>query len=147
MIMWAKDLSLTIDYLETRDDIDADKIAYYGVSWGASMGAIMPSVEKRIKASVLCVAGLYVQRSLPEVEQINFLPRIKTPVLMLNGEYDYWFPYETSQVPFYTLLGTPKEHKELMLYYGGHSMPLTQLAKETLAWLDRYLGPVTKSVE
>jgi serine/threonine protein kinase/dienelactone hydrolase len=144
VIMWAKDLSRSIDYLQTRDDIDADKLAYYGVSWGGAMGAIMPAVEKRIKASVLLVAGLDFQRSLPEVEPVNFLPRIKTAVLMLNGKYDFFFPYETSQLPFYTLLGTPKENKEIFVYEGGHTVPGTSLVKETLAWLDRYLGPVKK---
>jgi len=29
-----------------------------------------------------------------------------------------------------------------MVYDGSHSVPATQLAKESLAWLDRYLGPV-----
>ena len=111
------------------------------------MGAIIPAVEKRIKASVLIVAGLGFQRSLPEVDSVNFLPRIKTPVLMLNGKYDFFFPYGTSQLPFYMLLGTPKEHKELFAYDGGHSIPRTSLVKETLAWLDRYLGPVKKSEE
>ena len=147
VIMWAKDLSRSIDYLETRDDIDADKLAYYGVSWGGAMGAIIPAVEKRIKASVLLIAGLLFQRSLPEVESVNFLPHIKTPVLMLNGKYDFFFPYETAQLPFYKLLGTPKEHKELFVYDGGHTVPRTSLIKETLAWLDRYLGPVKKSEE
>lgn len=106
------------------------------------MGAIMPAVERRIKASVLLVAGLLFQRSLPEVEPVNFLPRVKTPVLMLNGKYDFFFPYETSQLPFYTLLGTPEEDKEIFLNEGGHSVPGTQVVKETLAWLDKYLGPV-----
>ncbi len=142
VIMWAKDLSRSIDYLETRDDIDTDKLAYYGVSWGGAMGAIMPAVEKRIKVSVLLVAGLLFQRSLPEVEQVHFLPRIDTAVLMLNGKYDFFFPYETSQLPFHQLLGTPKEDKKLFTYKGGHSVPRTQVVKETLVWLDRYLGPV-----
>jgi cephalosporin-C deacetylase-like acetyl esterase len=142
--MWAKDLSRSIDYLETRDDIDTSKLAYFGASWGGAMGAIMPAVEKRIKASVLLVAGLQFQRSLPEAEAVNFLPRIKTPVLMLNGKYDFFFPYETSQLPFYTLLGTRKEDKEIFVYEGGHAVPATQAVKETLAWLDRYLGPVAK---
>jgi serine/threonine protein kinase/dienelactone hydrolase len=147
VIMWAKDLSRSIDYLETRDDIDVNKLAYYGSSWGGAMGAIMPAVEKRIKASFLRVAGLLFQRSLPEVEPVNFLPRIKTPVLMLNGKYDFFFPYETSQLPFHMLLGTPKEHKKLFVYERGHTVPRTTLVKETLAWLDRYLGPVIKSEE
>ncbi len=142
VIMWAKDLSRSIDYLETRDDIDTDKLAYYGVSWGGAMGAIMPAVERRIKTSVLVVAGLLFQRSLPVVDQVHYLPRITTPVLMLNGKYDFFFAYETSQLPFYELLGTPKEDKKLFVYEQGHSVPRTQLVKETLAWLDRYLGAV-----
>ena len=30
----AKDLSRTVDYLETRSDMDLDKLAYLGASWG-----------------------------------------------------------------------------------------------------------------
>jgi dienelactone hydrolase len=142
VIMWVKDFSRSIDYLETRNDIDADKLAYFGYSWGGFMGSIIPAVEPRIKASVLLVAGLVFQRSLPEVEPIHYLSRVKIPVLMLNGKYDFFFPYETSQIPFFELLGTPKEHKKFFLYNQGHNVPETQLSKETLIWLDRYLGPV-----
>jgi len=108
VIMWAKDCSRSIDYLETRPEIDRTKIAYFGVSWGGAMGGIIPAVEKRIKVNVLLVAGLLFQRSLPEVEPVHFLPRITSPVLMLNGKYDFFFPYETSQRPFFELLGTAK---------------------------------------
>jgi eukaryotic-like serine/threonine-protein kinase len=138
--MWVKDCSRSIDFLETREEIDHNKIAYFGVSWGGAMGAIIPAVEKRIKVNVLLVAGLLFQRSLPEVDAIYFLPRIKTPVLMLNGKYDFFFPYETSQRPFFEMLGTGKENKRIIAYEGGHSVPRTQLVKESLAWLDRYFG-------
>jgi pimeloyl-ACP methyl ester carboxylesterase len=144
VIMWGKDLRRSIDYLETRKDIDADKIAYYGISWGGAMGAIMPAVEPRIKTSVLVVAGLNFQRSSLEVDELHYLRRINIPVLMLNGRYDFFFPYGTSQLPFYQSLGTPKEHKKLIAYEGGHMVPWTEIVKETLAWLDRYLGPVAK---
>ena len=144
VIMWAKDFSRSIDYLETRDDIDTDKLAYYGVSWGGAMGGIIPAVEKRIKVTMLLVAGLLFQHALPEAEPVNFLPRITMPVLMLNGKYDFFFPYETSQLPFYELLGTAKEHKKMFVYERGHSVPRTELIKETLAWLDKYLGEVKK---
>ncbi len=63
---------------------------------------------------------------------------------MLNGKYDFFFPYETSQFPFYELLGTPKEHKKMFVYEGGHTVPRTEQIKETLAWLDQYLGPINK---
>jgi serine/threonine protein kinase/dienelactone hydrolase len=144
VIMWTKDFSRSIDYLETREDIDSDKLVYYGASWGGAMGGIIPAVENRIKTSVLLVAGLLFQHALPEVEPVNFLPRITMPVLMLNGKYDFFFPYETSQRPFFELLGTPQEHKKLFVYEGGHSVPRTELVKEMLAWLDHYLGSVNR---
>ena len=34
VIAWAKDMRRSIDYLDTRPDIDTAKVAYYGVSWG-----------------------------------------------------------------------------------------------------------------
>lgn len=144
VIMWVKDLSRSIDYLETRNDIDARKIAYFGASWGGAMGAIVPAVENRINVSVLLVAGMLFQRSRPEADQINFLQHIKTPVLMLNGKYDFFFPYETAQVPFFKLLGTPKDQKKLFVYDRGHTVPRTEMIKESLAWLDRFLGPVAR---
>ena len=140
--MWAKDLSRSIDYLETRDDIDTERLAYYGLSWGGAMGAIMPAVEERIRCNVLYVAGLLFQRALPEADQINYVTRVTQPTLMLNGEYDFFFPVETSQKPMFDLLGTPPEDKEYKVYPGAHSVPRTERVKETLAWLDRYLGPV-----
>lgn len=49
---------------------------------------------------MLYVAGLTMERGRPEVEPINYLPRIRSPVLMLNGKYDCFFPSETAQKPF-----------------------------------------------
>jgi serine/threonine protein kinase/dienelactone hydrolase len=142
IIMWTKDFSRTVDYLETRNDIDPDRLIYYGVSWGGAMGGIIPAVEKRLSGCLLLVAGLPFQRTLPEVETINYLPRIKMPVLMLNGRYDFFFPYETAQIPFYKLLGTPEKNKKIFVYEGGHIVPHTELAKETLIWLDTNFGKV-----
>jgi len=144
VIMWGKDLSRSIDYLESRDDIDVDNLIYCGYSWGAAMASIYLATEMRFKAAILVVAGLNFQRAFPEVDEINYISRIKIPVLMLNGKYDFFFPYETSQLPFFELLGTPPEHKKLSLYERGHSVPNTQLAKESLDWMDRYLDPVQK---
>jgi len=142
VIMWAKDLGRSIDYLETRKDILSDKIAYYGLSWGGAMGAIMPAVEERIKLVMLYVAGLYQTKAFPEADQINFLPRIKVPVLMLNGQYDFYFPVDTSQKPMFDILGTPAEDKRQIIYPSSHFVPRTELIKEVLSWLDKYFGPV-----
>jgi dienelactone hydrolase len=92
VVMWVKDYKRTLDYLSTRADIDTTKFAYFGYSWGGNMGGIIPAVEPRIKASMLYVAGLTMERGRPEVDPFNYLPRTKSPVLMLNGKYDYFFP-------------------------------------------------------
>jgi eukaryotic-like serine/threonine-protein kinase len=142
VIMWVKDASRAIDYAETRPELDHDKLAYYGYSWGAEMGAIVPAIDPRIKVCVLALGGLDFHRSLPEVDTINFISRVKQPVLMLNGRYDFFFPLESTQYPFYQLLGSKKDQKKRMLYETGHNIPRNELIKEMLNWLDQYLGPV-----
>ena len=142
VVMWGKDFRRALDYLSTRAEFDTTKFAYFGYSWGGNMGGIIPAIEPRIKTSVLYVAGLTMERGRPEVDPLNFLPRIRVPVLMLNGKYDYYFPVETAQRPFFRYLGTPVADKRHVVYEGGHDVPRTQLIAETLAWLDKYLGPV-----
>jgi dienelactone hydrolase len=140
-IKLAKDFKRCIDYLETRPDIDSKRLAYFGFSWGGQMGAIIPAVEDRLKASILAV-GCLRGVGRPEVNDINYVTRIKIPTLMLNGKYDMTIPFETNAKPMFDLLGTPKEQKELKLYETDHFLPRNEFIKETLAWLDRYLGPV-----
>ena len=142
VIMWAKDVSRAIDYIETRPDLDHQKLAYYGYSWGAELGGIIPAVEPRIKVCVLALGGLDFQRSFPEADALNFAPRIKRPVLMLNGRYDFFSPIESSQEAFFRLLGSPSDQKRHLLYDTGHNLPRNELIKETLNWFDQYLGPV-----
>ena len=142
VLMWAKDMRRAIDYLGTRSDIDTTRLAYYGISWGGYLGGLLPAVEPRFKASVLFVAGLEMERGRPEVEPINFLPRITIPTIMLNAKYDQIFPTETSQKPFFQLLGSPPDRKRYVVYEGGHILPRAQLIRESLDWLDKYLGPV-----
>ena len=61
---------------------------------------------------------------------------------MLNGKMDPLFPYETSQLPFFKLLGTKEPHKKLITYDAEHLLPKNEAIKETLSWFDQYLGPV-----
>lgn len=141
VIIWVKEYSRTIDYLETRKDMQADKVGYLGWSWGGFMGGIIPAVEKRIRAVVLNVGGMEMEKALPEADQINYLPRVTQPVLMLNGSYDMYFPVESSQKPMFRLLGTPPDQKKMLVYPSGHLVPSTEFIKETLSWFDTYLGP------
>jgi cephalosporin-C deacetylase-like acetyl esterase len=140
-IKWVQDLSRTIDYLETRDDIDSDRLGYYGHSWGGEEAPIVLAVEDRIDAAVLNVGGFRIyRRFLPEVDALNFVTRVRSPVLMLNGEYDIVFPLETAQQPMFELLGTDPEHKKHYITPAAHVVPHDVLIRETLDWFDHYLG-------
>jgi len=144
IVQWSKDLGRTIDYLESRSDFDSDKLAYYGFSMGADEAIPAIALEPRLKAAILLTGGLGSVKP-PEIEPINFLPRIKVPVLLLGGRNDFYYPPETSQAPLFKLLGTPAEHKRHVVFEGaGHVPPRIEVIRETLAWLDRYLGPVGK---
>ena len=140
-IQEVKDFSRSIDYLQSRTDIDGQKLAYMGMSWGGNMGAIIPAVEDRIGVSVLIAGGL-MGIGRPEVYDCNYAGRIRIPTLMLNGKYDGILPPELSQRPMFELLGTPAEDKKYLLYETDHIPPRIEFIKETLAWLDKYLGPV-----
>jgi serine/threonine protein kinase/dienelactone hydrolase len=137
-IAWAKDFMRAVDYLETRPDLALDRLAFVGLSWGGRMGSLIPALDDRVKLSVLIVGGFPLQRPMPEVDHIHFAPRIRIPVLMLNGRFDFFFPVDASQRPMFETLGTPKAHKRHVLYDTGHGIPRAELIKETLDWLDRY---------
>ncbi|MFO7732595.1 MAG: SUMF1/EgtB/PvdO family nonheme iron enzyme, partial [Candidatus Aminicenantes bacterium] len=139
-----KDFRRSVDYLETRPDIDSRKLAFYGMSWGGVLGAIIPAVEERLQASVLCPGGIAWEGVRPEAEPLNYVTRVRTPTLMLNGRYDTIWSLEEGIRPMFDLLGTPPEHKRLMLYDTDHIPPRNEYIKEILAWLDKYLGPVAR---
>ena len=88
-------------------------------------------------------AGFYFQNARPEVDQINFAPRVTIPTLMVDGRYDSCFRVNFSRAAL-PPPRNPKEHKRLALFDGGHFVPRHHLIKESLDWLDRYLGPVKR---
>ena len=141
-IQRSKDMRRGLDYLETRTDIDHSRLAFYGFSWGAKEGPITVALETRFKTAVLADGGCDTGETLPEEDQMNFIPHIEIPVLMINGRYDFGIPLETCQQPFFRLLRTPASDKRQVLLDSGHGMPLTPWFKETLDWLDHYLGRV-----
>jgi dienelactone hydrolase len=139
-IEWVKDLSATIDYLETRDDVDVGKLGYYGFSFGGLMAPIALAVEPRIRVGVTNVGGLLGVPDLPEADPFNYVPRVHAPFLMINGGYDVVYDYATQQVPMFQRLGTPAADKRHYLSAAGHMVPWDEIIRETLAWLDKYLG-------
>jgi dienelactone hydrolase len=144
VIRQIQDCRRTLDYLETRPDFDQAKLAYFGTSRAAALAPLVLALENRLKAAVLLDGGFYLEDRPSEVDAVNFAPRARVPVLMLNGRFDFIFPAETSQAQLFSLLGTPASEKRHVLFPTAHEVMLyrNDVVRESLAWLDKYLGPV-----
>jgi pimeloyl-ACP methyl ester carboxylesterase len=144
MIKNAKELRRTLDYLETRRDIDHTKIAYLGVSQGGPYGLIFAALADRFRALVLLDGGFFLGNPVAAADPVNFVARVKKPVLMINGRYDPTFPPDLAQKPMFDMLGTPAADKRYVLADAPHdaSQQRPLLLKEVLGWLDKYLGRV-----
>jgi hypothetical protein len=138
-VQWVKDLRRTVDFLETRKDVRAERVGFYGLSWGGENAPVALAMEPRIKAAVLYSAGYHPRRARAEVDAVNYAPRVHTPTLMLNGKYDTVFPYETSQKPFFDQLGTAAGDKSMVMSETGHILPMGIGIKAGLEWFDKYL--------
>jgi dienelactone hydrolase len=143
-IQWSKEFRQTVDLLESRADVDSSRIGYCGSSFGSVYGPFLMALEERIRVGVLWLGGLPTQELPPEIDPLNYVPRVTVPVLMINGRYDNLFPLEMSQLPLYRFLGAAEEDKRHVLFDVGHSIPRPrqEAIREVLDWLDRYLGPV-----
>jgi len=142
---WVQDTLRALDYLETRDDVDAERTGYWGLSWGAEIAPITLAIDERLRAAVLMDAGALLVPVLPQADEAHFVPRVAVPVLMINGRYDYVFPVETAQRPFFELLGTAPDRKRHELFDSGHVVVSTHF-DEAMAlmgdWLNEVFGPV-----
>ncbi len=145
MTEWYKDAARSLDYLNTRPDIDSNKLAYLGVSMGSADGVVFTTLlQDRLKTAIFLDGGYFLHPPPPGGAQADFVPRMKKPVLMVNGRYDYTFPVETAQNPFFQMLGTPAADKSHIILDTPHDVTeqRPQLVKAVLDWLDKYLVPV-----
>jgi serine/threonine protein kinase/dienelactone hydrolase len=142
-----KDAARSLDYLATRADIDKSRMAYLGVSMGAVEGVIHSTLlQERLKTVVLLDGGFFLDSPPPGGDAADFAPRMKKPVLMVNGRYDFAFSLEKAQNPLFAMLGTPDENKQHLVLDTPHDVTAErpQLIKAVLDWLDHYLGRVNE---
>ncbi len=138
-----QDLGRSIDYLITRQDIAADRIAYYGLSWGAMCGPIFLALEDRFRAGVLLMGGLPKWEATRSADEVHFISRVTAPVILIGCELDHYYPVEESQKPLIDLAGTVAENKKLVVLRGaGHgllNLYIDQIEQNVFDWLERYL--------
>jgi cephalosporin-C deacetylase-like acetyl esterase len=159
------DLRRAIDYLESKPEIDSERLGYVGGSMGGILGAIFIGVEPRIKAAALIVAGgnmsLMVresqhytmpkireylrkenisyedlQRILDPIDPINFIGYFSPrPIVFHLGKYDRIVPAESGR-QLYEKAGEPKQ---VYWYDTGHDVPLDLVLARILDFMDRNL--------
>ena len=142
-VVLVRDVRRGLDFLMSRPEIDHRRIAFEGFSWGGFVAPLILGVEPRFAAAILA-AGSFdpTVRPRSEVDPFSYAPRVTVPVLMLNGRYDLVSPLESGARPMFEMLGTAGEHKALRVYDSDHLIPRSEFIRESLAWLDKYLGPV-----
>lgn len=136
---------MLIDYLQSNGEFDAARVGLLAASFGATF--VAPSVlatESRIKAAVLIsssLAGVSPKRVPDLVNPNTYWPRVRAPVLTLNGRYDINVPYSPHGNPLVDLVGTAEGDKRSVYYDASHwPLPEHRVRNDTLEWFDRYLG-------
>ena len=144
------DLRRSIDFLETRDEIDHTKIGFYGISLGGVIGTIFSGVDNRVKAPVIALAGgnLNLMFGLDAmkketkeffgiIDPINFVEEIAPrPLLMINAENDEVIPPITSKL----LYKKGKDPKEIIWYPSKHrDLPIEKAYPDGISWFQEHL--------
>jgi dienelactone hydrolase len=154
------DLQRAVDVLRARVNVDDERIAYLGISYGGAMGALFAGIERRIKAAVLVVAdgGLVSHFTGPEdasfmaglscatranwfrdmgpIEPIRFIAHAPpTALLLQSGLFDTLVPAADAEL----LHAAAPAPKSIRWYEAGHGLN-SQAALERLDWLHEQIG-------
>jgi len=155
-IQTINDLQRAVDILIERPEVDPERLAYFGVSWGASMGGLLAGVEDRLVAYVLAAGdgGLVEHTADPgedglnihfsenwaarmwPTEPLHFVGRAAPAALLFqNGIYDTFVPPHDA-IRFYTAASEPKT---MIWYDAGHNLPW-KFVNDAAEWLQPFLG-------
>ncbi len=159
-IQLIKDLQRAVDVLRARPNVDDDRIAYVGVSYGGAMGALFVGIERRLKGAVLVVgdgglvshmtgpedlsfmAGLSCAtrvnwfRAMAPIEPIRFIAHASpTRLLLQNGLTDNLVPAADAEL----LHAVTPEPRTIRWYAAGHGLN-QQAVFDRLDWLHAEIG-------
>ncbi len=142
-IQLIKDLQRAVDVLRAHTNVDDERVAYLGISYGGAMGALFVGIERRIKAAVLVVGdgGLVSHFTGPEdlefmsglscatrnawlramtpMEPIRFIAHAPpTALLLQSGRLDNLVPAADAQA----LHTAAPQTKTIRWYDAGHGL-------------------------
>jgi len=155
-IQMINDLQRSVDILLERSEVDPERLAFFGLSWGGTMGGLLAGVENRILAYVLVVGdgGLVEHTADPGDDGINihfsenwaaqmwptepfhFVGRAAPAALLFqNGIHDEFVPPHDALRYFIAA----SEPKTILWYDAGHNLPWG-FVHDAAEWLQQYLG-------
>ena len=159
-IQLIKDLQRAVDVLRAQANVDDERIAYLGISYGGAMGALLVGIERRIKAAVLVVgdgglvthftgpedlnfmAGLSCAtrvnwfRAMTPIEPIRFIAHASpTSLLLQNGLSDNLVPAADAE----DLHTASREPRTIRWYAAGHGLN-QQAMFDRMDWLHDAIG-------
>lgn len=72
---------------------------------------------------------------------MDFAPHLKAPTLLISGKFDWIFLGKDAMM---RLLGAPAADKRAVLVETSHdvSEKRSDVVREVVAWLDKYLGKI-----
>jgi len=158
------DLRRGIDLLRSRDDVDPQRIAYVGHSYGAQWGAILSAVDRRMRTCILAggipdAAAIWREGDDPDIVEA----RKSVPAEVLDKYLSTLAPldavgYVPHAAPISLLFqfarleqnfkepamqryaGAASEPKTVLWYDAGHDLNDVQALVDRAAWLRRKIG-------
>jgi cephalosporin-C deacetylase-like acetyl esterase len=144
------DLRRSIDFLETRPEVDSGRIGFFGISLGGIIGTIFCGVDQRVKVPVIALAGgnlslMFGMDALTKeariffsiIDPINFVESITPrPLLMINAENDEVIAPITSKL----LYKKANQPKKIIWYPSKHrDLPIDKAYPTGIQWFDEHL--------
>jgi dienelactone hydrolase len=153
-----------IDLLLSRTDVDPNRVAYVGHSFGAQWGAILTAVDRRLKAGVLMAGAaeeadmllrsdnpqlVALRATLPKgqletylnvLEDVNAINYVRyarpTPLLLQFANFEQYF--DRASMERYAAAAT--EPKTVLFYDSAHDLNDPEASKDRLDWLAKLLA-------
>lgn len=164
--LWAmmlRDEQMLLDYLQTRAEVDQDRIGATGMSMGCTRAWWLAAIDERIKSivGVACFTrytDLIAHGNLRFHGIYYFVPNIlkhfdteaifaliaPRPMLMLSGDQDGGAPVSGIEVlekkvgEVYRLYEQPERFRSVIYKNTGHEY-LPEMKEEMLAWFEKHL--------